>query len=398
MIDPATGDAIGGVGPPTLGVNWNNGPTSPLSLREGPTAVRPDGGRRRRGDGQEVRPVRRRHDHDPVRGAAAGVHDLGHRWGSARRTTWRVRRSPRSTRRPRRRCSTRKGSSTRSTSSPTTASRCRTSGRASNRRCPKGVEAVKSSDVADEQAKQLQEALGFFRTALLVFAFIALFVGRVHHLQHVLDHRGAAHAGDGAAPRDRRQPPAGPDLGGGRSVRDRVGRVGAGPRRRDRDRRRAPGLARPRSGSTCRAPALQLEPRTIVVAFVVGTVVTVVSSILPGPPGRARGAGAGAPGVGRQRQRLAPAPVDHRAHRHRRRRWRRSCTGCSGTSRTPAALIGLGAAATFVGIAILLPLGRAPARRGDRGADPPPGRSRASWAARTPCGTPAGRRRRRPRS
>jgi len=30
MIDPATGDAIGGVGPPTLGASWSAGPTSPL--------------------------------------------------------------------------------------------------------------------------------------------------------------------------------------------------------------------------------------------------------------------------------------------------------------------------------------------------------------------------------
>ena len=39
---------------------------------------------------------------------------------------------------------------------------------------------------------------------LLIFALVALLVGVVHHLQHVLDHRRAAHAGDGAAARDRR--------------------------------------------------------------------------------------------------------------------------------------------------------------------------------------------------
>jgi putative ABC transport system permease protein len=35
MIDPATGETIGGVGPPTLGANWSDSPTSPLSLRQG---------------------------------------------------------------------------------------------------------------------------------------------------------------------------------------------------------------------------------------------------------------------------------------------------------------------------------------------------------------------------
>ena len=42
---------------------------------------------------------------------------------------------------------------------------------------PDGVEAVTSASVADEQSKALKEGLGFFRIALLVFAFIALFVG-----------------------------------------------------------------------------------------------------------------------------------------------------------------------------------------------------------------------------
>ena len=40
---------------------------------------------------------------------------------------------------------------------------------------PKGVEAVTSTTVADEESKTLQDGLGFIRTALLAFAFIALF-------------------------------------------------------------------------------------------------------------------------------------------------------------------------------------------------------------------------------
>ncbi len=42
---------------------------------------------------------------------------------------------------------------------------------------PPKVEAVTTTSVADEQSDQLKEGLGFFRIALLVFAFIALFVG-----------------------------------------------------------------------------------------------------------------------------------------------------------------------------------------------------------------------------
>ena len=40
---------------------------------------------------------------------------------------------------------------------------------------PEGMEAVTSTTVADEASDTLQEGLGFFRTALLVFAMIALF-------------------------------------------------------------------------------------------------------------------------------------------------------------------------------------------------------------------------------
>ena len=84
---------------------------------------------------------------------------------------------------------------------------------------PKGIEAVKSSDVADEQAKQLQEALGFFRTALLVFAFIALFVGAFIIFNTFSIIVAQRTQGDGAAPRGRGQPTAGHDVGGGRGVR-----------------------------------------------------------------------------------------------------------------------------------------------------------------------------------
>jgi putative ABC transport system permease protein len=42
---------------------------------------------------------------------------------------------------------------------------------------PQGYEAVSSSTVAAENADEIEEGLGFFRTGLLVFAFVSLFVG-----------------------------------------------------------------------------------------------------------------------------------------------------------------------------------------------------------------------------
>jgi putative ABC transport system permease protein len=42
---------------------------------------------------------------------------------------------------------------------------------------PDGIEAETGATIADEQADSLQQALGFFNTALLVFGFISLFVG-----------------------------------------------------------------------------------------------------------------------------------------------------------------------------------------------------------------------------
>ena len=42
---------------------------------------------------------------------------------------------------------------------------------------PEGIEAQTGATISDEQSDSLQEALGFFNTALLVFGFISLFVG-----------------------------------------------------------------------------------------------------------------------------------------------------------------------------------------------------------------------------
>src|SRR5207247_10567073 len=42
MVDPKTGDAIGGVGPPTFGANWNQTANAALELRSGDPPTGPD--------------------------------------------------------------------------------------------------------------------------------------------------------------------------------------------------------------------------------------------------------------------------------------------------------------------------------------------------------------------
>ena len=61
----------------------------------------------------------------------------------------------------------------------------------------------------------------------------------------------------------------------------------------------------------------QLQPRTIVVSLLVGTIVTVVAAVLPGPQGHQGAAGRGA---ARGRPRLDAAVAAARRHRHRRLR------------------------------------------------------------------------------
>ena len=223
---------------------------------------------------------------------------------------------------------------------------------------PKGIEAVKSSDVADEQAKQLQEALGFFRTALLVFAFIALFVGAFiifNTFSIIVAQRTREMALLRAVGASRRQVMTSvvveafltgliaSALGLLAGIAIALGLKGL---------LSAFGVDLP-------STSLQLEPRTIVVAFVVGTVVTVVSSILPA----------------RRAARVAPVQALRESADSASGSLRRRLIigliltaaavaallyGLFGNQSNAGSLIGLGAAATFVGIAILLPLGSRP--------------------------------------
>ena len=233
---------------------------------------------------------------------------------SGRPTTWPAPPSPPSRCPPRSSCSTGSASTTPSTSWPRREpTRPRSSG-PSPGRCPPGVEVVTGQTVADEQTSSINKALSFFSTALLVFAFISLFVGGVHHLQHLLDHRRPADTGAGPPADRRRQPAPGVPLGAGRGGHRRAGRLAGGPRSRGAGR-----------ASGCEAllqgfgdhPALGTarlrEPAPWSSASVVGVGVTVVSAISPArravriPPVAAI---SDQPSRGR---RLAAAPVDPRS-------------------------------------------------------------------------------------
>src|SRR6185295_14701435 len=223
---------------------------------------------------------------------------------------------------------------------------------------PKGIEAVKSSDVADEQAKQLQEALGFFRTALLVFAFIALFVGAFiifNTFSIIVAQRTRELALLRAIGASRGQVMTSVVVEAFVTglLASALGLIaGIGIAIALKGLLSAFGIDLP-------STSLQLEPRTIVVAFVVGTVVTIISSIFPA----------------RRAARVAPVQALRESADSASGSLRRRLIigliltaaavaallyGLFGNQSNAGTLIGLGAAATFVGIAILLPLGARP--------------------------------------
>ena len=223
---------------------------------------------------------------------------------------------------------------------------------------PKGIEAVKASDVADEQARQLQEALGFFRTALLVFAFIALFVGAFiifNTFSIIVAQRTGEMALLRAIGASRRQVMTSVVVEAFVTglIASALGLLaGVGIALALKGLLSAFGIDLP-------STSLQLEPRTIVVAFVVGTVVTVVSSILPA----------------RRASRVAPVQALRESADSASGSLRRRLIigliltaagvaallyGLFGNQSNAGPLIGLGAAVTFVGIAVLLPLGTRP--------------------------------------
>ena len=356
VVDPATGDPIGGVGPPTIGTNWTD--TNPtVQIREGaaPSAaddVVIDAATATRYDltvGQDVKIL---FQGPPEEFTISGILGFGDadNLGGATLAAFTLPTAQR--------VLDKEGefdSISVLGDQGTDPGQLRA---AIQDVLPPKVEAVTSTSVADEQSDQLKEGLGFFRIALLVFAFIALFVGSFqifNTFSIIVAQRAKELALLRAVGASRRQVLTSVIiealvLGLVAAVIGIVAGVGI-----------AVLLKALLSGFGIDLPStsLQLEPRTIVVSLIIGVVVTTVASVLPA----------------RRAARVAPiealrdsqdAGADHLG--------RRSVIGVIvtalglaflgyglfGEPDNAGLLIGGGAAVIFIGIAILSPLAARP--------------------------------------
>ncbi len=219
---------------------------------------------------------------------------------------------------------------------------------------PQGTEAVTAATVASEAQDQISTGLGFLRTAFLVFAFVALFVGAfiIFNTFAIIVAQRTRELGLFRA------------LGAtGRQVMTSmvvealiVGVVssalgvlaGIGIAIVLKGLLSAVGLDIPASGTV-------ILPRTFIVSIVVGTIVTVIAAIVPA----------------RRAARVAPIEALREAHDRPGRSLRfRLVTGAIvlalgivplayglfGTPKNALQLVGLGVTLTFVGVAMLTPL------------------------------------------
>jgi len=176
FVDPATGDTIGGLGPPTLGLNWNAMSDSVLSLREGDQPQGPD---------EVVVDAATAEKYGLTVGAQIRILFVGKPreftivgvagFGTADNLA---------------------GATLAIFDTPTAQTVLNKQGvfdaieargeagvtptqlrDAIQPVLPDKIEAVTTADVGAEQAALFRQALGFFQTALLVFAGVALFVG-----------------------------------------------------------------------------------------------------------------------------------------------------------------------------------------------------------------------------
>jgi putative ABC transport system permease protein len=354
MVDPKTGKTIGGVGPPTIGTNWNETSNAILDLRSGTSPTGPgqvvvDAATAKKYGLTLGQTIRILFQGPPGEFRIVGIAGFG--------------------------TADNLGGATLALFDTSTAQQvlgkegvfdqidvvADPSVSNSELRArvqdvlPSGVEAVSSSTVADEQTKALKEALGFLQTALLIFAFIALFVGAfiIFNTFSIIVAQRTRELGLlrtlGAS---RRQVLTSViveafAVGLFASVVGILAGIGI-----------AIGLKGLLAAFNIDLPstATQLELRTIVVALLIGTLVTVFSSVLP-----ARRAARVAPvqalresqdtGVGGSWGRrlaigLAVTAAGIAALLY----------GLFGTPSNAGLLVGIGAAATFIGIAILSPL------------------------------------------
>jgi putative ABC transport system permease protein len=279
VVDPATGDVIGGMGPPTLVISWNELADGVLKVREGgpPTAsgqVAIDAATSEKYDlavGQDLSVI-------ATAGAEkfeiVGIMSFGESDNLAGATLTIFETSTAQ------RILDKEGRYDAITIKAAEGTDLVQLRRDVQAEMPGGVETITSQDVADESADQLQEALGFFGTALLVFAAIALFVGSfiiVNTFSIIVAQRTRELALLRTLGATRRQVLASvigeaavvglvaSAVGVGAGIVIAVGIQGL---------LKLFGIDLPSTG-------IQLQPRTIVVSLVVGLVVTLVASIVP---------------------------------------------------------------------------------------------------------------------
>jgi putative ABC transport system permease protein len=218
---------------------------------------------------------------------------------------------------------------------------------------PEGVEAITATDAADEQADQIRQGLQFLQTALLVFAFVALFVGAFvifNTFNIVVTQRTRELALLRALGASRRQV-----FGAVVLESAVVGLIGSAL-----GLLAGIGLALVLKsilaliGFELPPTAMKIEAATIVVSMVLGTVVTVVASVFPArrasrvAPVQALREGTIAPTSSLRRRAivgglLTAAGIGALA------------TGLFGDVPNAAAVVGVGAMLTFVGVAVLSP-------------------------------------------
>ncbi len=360
FVDPKTNEAIGGAGPPTMGLSWD--PDSSLvEIRDGrapqgPDEVAVDAGTARGHDlvvGEQVEvlltgPPRTfriaaivgLRDADNLMGATLALFELDTAQGLFDKVGV-------------------YDSISIVAEDGVSPSELRTRVQAV---LPDGVEAVASTTVADENSQALNDGLGFFKIALLVFAFIALFVGAFiifNTFSIITAQRTRELALLRALGASRGQVLVSvlveaivvgliaSVVGIAVGVLIAIGLKGL--------------LAL--FGIDIPSTGLQLLPRTIIVSLLVGTIVTLVASIIPArkaarvAPIEAMRDGSGVVSGASLRRRivvgvgvtaLGVIPLMY---------------GLFGTPPSVGQIIGFGTAVTFVGIALLSPLVARPVAR-----------------------------------
>ncbi len=358
MIDPDTGDTIGGLGPPTIGTNWNLVANAALKLREGsppegPGQVVVDAGTAKKHNltvGEKIPIIFEGGRQEFTISGIVGFGDADNLGGA----TLAMFQTPTA-----QQVLGKQGEFDEIDVVGDGSVTARELQQRIQAGLPPKTEAVTSKTVADEQSNQVKEGLGFFRTALLVFAAIALFVGAFiifNTFSIIVAQRTRELGLLRALGASRRQVMTSVVseavvVGLFASGIGIVAGIGI-----------AIGLQGLLSafGIDLPSTSTQLHMRTIVVSLIVGTLVTVIASVMPArrasriTPVQALGETQEAAVAGSSGRRMVGGAL---------------VTGLGvaallyGLFATPSnavSLIGLGAAVTFVGVAILAPLAARP--------------------------------------